>query len=225
MTMTKQPCTALPVVMALTGFMMVLPPAPATAAGFDCARASSKIEKTICNTPVLDRADDELARLYQLAVKADPAIKAEQRGWIKQRNSCGDADCLASLYGARLVTLEAGLERPAKPAGALVLTVAAQPDLVEASLKTRLIDVTLPGRIIFGPDPRVGNLALELGNGAAITIVYMRDVTDGESPVLERYIDQDVPVEISGTLEVFDDGTAQFTRGREIAIYSSRIMD
>lgn len=59
----------------------------AQAASFDCAKASTPVEKAICANPDLSRADEVLARAYATALgglsdEAKAAIQASQREWL-----------------------------------------------------------------------------------------------------------------------------------------------
>ncbi|KGS70679.1 hypothetical protein X979_5494 [Burkholderia pseudomallei MSHR7527] len=80
-------------------------------ASFDCAKASSRIEKLICSTPQAADADVRLASAYSAArAKAsDPtALKADQRKWMKdERDACSDAECLVKVTEARIHALAA----------------------------------------------------------------------------------------------------------------------
>ncbi len=68
-------------------FVALLLPLPfANAASFDCAKATTLVEKAICADPQLSDRDDALMAAYQHAlVEASDAnrIKAEQRSWLK----------------------------------------------------------------------------------------------------------------------------------------------
>jgi len=64
---------------------------PACAASFDCAKASTKVEKMICADPELSQLDEKLSLLYQGARKKFidlDSIKQDQRAWLKRRNDC-----------------------------------------------------------------------------------------------------------------------------------------
>lgn len=86
-------------------------PAQATiTASFDCAKASSKIEKLVCSTPQSADADRRLASAYRTAAaKATDlaALKQQQRDWLKERNACGDTACLLKTTEARIQALSA----------------------------------------------------------------------------------------------------------------------
>ncbi len=62
------------------------------AAAFDCARASSEIEKAICASPVARETDDRMAAAY-VALRAQMApgealtLRDSQRQWIKSRDN------------------------------------------------------------------------------------------------------------------------------------------
>lgn len=80
------------------------------ASSYDCATANSKTEKAICGDPQISLLDEKLGKLWQstLSNVADPkALKADQRQWLKNRNTCGDQTaCLRRQYLMRLTELE-----------------------------------------------------------------------------------------------------------------------
>lgn len=79
----------------------------ASAASFDCRKASNGIEKTICDDPELNRLDAEMGRLYHKA-KNIPGVKAEQKNWVHRRNKmCGSSDgCLLGETKDRIAELK-----------------------------------------------------------------------------------------------------------------------
>ena len=74
---------------------------------FDCAKADSKVEQEICGEYASDlrAADRDIAILYKRAKGKDPAVIANQRAWLKERNLCGAAeypsDCIRESYSDR----------------------------------------------------------------------------------------------------------------------------
>lgn len=73
----------------------------AHAASFDCAKASSKTENLICDTPSLSQADDRLYGDYLKAKKAtgnSPEFKSLTKQNWKQRERCTTAACLSNWY-------------------------------------------------------------------------------------------------------------------------------
>jgi uncharacterized protein len=89
----------------------------ARAASFDCAKASTAVEKLICSDAKLSELDTRLAQAYRQAL-ATPAVaqrvKPDQRRWLAERNKCTDVACLTTAYQKRLADLAAPAS--AKPA-------------------------------------------------------------------------------------------------------------
>jgi uncharacterized protein YecT (DUF1311 family) len=106
---------------ATTNEMVEAPPRPVAAApanfttSFDCGRATSLAERTICGVAELARADSDLATLYarrRQATRGTPAqdgLRLAQRSWIARRARCADeADmrsCLLRVYAERTAAL------------------------------------------------------------------------------------------------------------------------
>ena len=82
---------------------------PAAAASFDCKKATSKVEKLICQSPELSKLDNNLARTYKSAlVSATDKVwfKKDQMAWLKYtRNGCPTVVCLDEAYKARIAVL------------------------------------------------------------------------------------------------------------------------
>ncbi|MBF0273384.1 MAG: DUF1311 domain-containing protein [Magnetococcales bacterium] len=81
------------------------PPTP----GFDCRKAASTVEKTICTDVNLAQMDGELSTIYKHALqrtKQDENLKTQQLNWLRQvRNACADAPCLSKAYQGRINAL------------------------------------------------------------------------------------------------------------------------
>lgn len=81
------------------------------AASFDCANATTSIEKQICADPVVSELDEHLGRYYEAArqrlERAGECLREDQRRWLREvRNACATAECLKEAYGLRLTELE-----------------------------------------------------------------------------------------------------------------------
>ena len=78
----------------------------ASAASFDCTKASTVVEKAICATPRLSALDEELAATYA-AVRKNPAVREGQRRWlVEERDACEDGEgCIEAAYLVRIATL------------------------------------------------------------------------------------------------------------------------
>jgi uncharacterized protein len=103
--MSRAGClTALPLLMSLTMTF-----GAARAAGFDCTKAATAQEKTICQDPTLNALDEQLAAAYRDATRRCPAsaLKQQQQQWLKRiRKACSDAPCLNTVYQKRLAELQ-----------------------------------------------------------------------------------------------------------------------
>ncbi len=84
----------------------------AAAPGFDCAKASKKIEHVICQSETLSLEDAKLSTLYQrvmqkLTADVQKDIRKEQRAWLANRNRACNAHgkeaehCLIQVYRLR----------------------------------------------------------------------------------------------------------------------------
>ena len=64
----------------------------ATAASFDCKKAASWVEKTVCSNPELSKLDDEMAKAYsdalaKLSPEGQEETRAYQKKWLKRISS------------------------------------------------------------------------------------------------------------------------------------------
>ena len=79
---------------------------------FDCEKATTQVEKAICNSKELSLLDGLLAYSYraQYTLEKQPSakeqLKTDQSQWLKnKRNICKDDGCLRQEYNERLSTL------------------------------------------------------------------------------------------------------------------------
>lgn len=92
---------------ALLGGATMLVGSAAAAQSFNCASAQLPVEKIICADADLSRADSALGTQFKAAMEesADAATRATlldaQRAWLRQRNACADAGCVARSYSER----------------------------------------------------------------------------------------------------------------------------
>ena len=89
-----------------------LAPAPVASVGpsFDCTHAWRDVERDICDDPELAALDRTMASQYFRALKAADAARAtllEQSAaaFIRTRNRCPDADCVAQAYDKRIAEI------------------------------------------------------------------------------------------------------------------------
>lgn len=78
-------------------------------ASFDCSKASSPFEKTICSNPNLSSLDEQLASAYKTAKdnsSSPDQLKTDQVNWIKNARACGvDVSCIQQAYKTRIAAL------------------------------------------------------------------------------------------------------------------------
>jgi uncharacterized protein len=77
------------------------------AASFDCTKATTFVEKTICSEPLLSKLDDALAEnyigmYYSNFGGSQKSLKAEQQKWLSSRNKCTNSKCLITSYQKRI---------------------------------------------------------------------------------------------------------------------------
>ena len=94
-----------------------LAPAPASAPSFDCSNVWRDAERLVCADPDLATLDRTMAARYFRALKiADPAQAArlQQSGgaFIRGRNRCTDADCVADAYQDRIAEIDEIMGNP-----------------------------------------------------------------------------------------------------------------
>lgn len=97
------------VVSVLLMFLIVLAPGIIFGASFDCSKARTGTEKTICSSPTLSGLDEELAKTYESALKASDnpdMVKNREQRWLRTvRDRCRDEACLKRAYEDRLAQL------------------------------------------------------------------------------------------------------------------------
>lgn len=82
-------------------------------ASFNCAKAGTEVEKTICGSVGVAAYDKSLAQIYKLVrdyYKSKPnsktvvaELKTSQRKWLSERNKCGaDEECLIKVMHIRI---------------------------------------------------------------------------------------------------------------------------
>lgn len=84
------------------------------AASFDCKKATTLVEHSICNDSTLSKLDEKLASTYKQSLKDTKDVdklKQEQRDWIDyNRNLCDSVDCLKEEYTKQIAYLNTHLK-------------------------------------------------------------------------------------------------------------------
>lgn len=79
------------------------------AASFDCKKAATYAEKSICSDGYLSKVDEVLASAYKKAISItqDPdKLRDLQREWMAERDQCTTQKCLDKSLGERVSYLE-----------------------------------------------------------------------------------------------------------------------
>lgn len=108
---------------------------------FNCARASTPTETTLCSNSALAMLDVQLSELYLRQLPGQAPQKAiaqqEQRNWLAQRNLCGaDASCLFNAYSERIAQLGTPSQAGATPAATQIVTRSTTNRIVQAAPST-----------------------------------------------------------------------------------------
>lgn len=130
----------------------------ANSASFDCAKASTDNEKSICSNTELSDMDSQMSNLYGQALVAAPNkaqyLRGEQRFWLKSLNIVleGGADrtaYLKSAYLDRIRSLQKILsDKPFVAAAEPYVSIPAN----TANLCEHPIDYRAIGKLDFGKD-------------------------------------------------------------------------
>ena len=105
-------------IVAAAGLACILvAPAPAHAAGFDCAHATKADEVTICRTPALSALDSEMSGLWYaysrvpMLMGGSGARMDMAQDFLVRRAACGrNVACLTAAYRARIADLRSEIE-------------------------------------------------------------------------------------------------------------------
>lgn len=78
------------------------------AASFECAKATSQVERLICSNSELSELDDVMTSAYRKVFDVPnmaEKVRSDQRQWLEKRKSCSDSACMKELYVDRVVDL------------------------------------------------------------------------------------------------------------------------
>jgi len=195
------------------------------AASFDCAKAGTPVEKTICGNPRLSELDEHLRRYYSAGRaalgQAQSCLATTQRDWLKSvRNVCKDAACLERAYLARLAELDPlqpgmtairNIELPAVKA--LVWVIPPAEDTVAAPRDPKRPPLMLTGRILDESAEGDGFVLQDSAGGKHVLLALMF-IEKSSGVALETLSRQkDASYEARGQRESSSDGVAHFSPG------------
>lgn len=75
-------------------------------ASFDCTKATTNVEKIICENEELSQLDIELSEVFKAFYFSKNEIKNAQKAWIKDRDKCQDKECTESMYQNKIQELK-----------------------------------------------------------------------------------------------------------------------
>ncbi|MER2511376.1 MAG: lysozyme inhibitor LprI family protein, partial [Nitrosomonas ureae] len=79
-------------------------------ASFDCTKAGTSTEQSICDSSELSSLDEAMAQIYRSKIASSSELsqlKSDQRSWITEiRNKCADTNCLTAVYKNRIIELQ-----------------------------------------------------------------------------------------------------------------------
>jgi uncharacterized protein YecT (DUF1311 family) len=191
------------------------------AQAFDCAKASTVVEKEICDNFQTGLLDSYMADSYKQALNTpglDPNyVKKTQRDFIKAREGCARSSdlstCVSDATAERIVTLEGLIEpflpRPQGPGDARFLTGKYAYNL--GSLNGEITVTQLPGDV----------LSLDYGSDNAGYSCAVENLTIPRSEA-ERYVANNSPVPFYGAADDFEIKITYFGNGIQFNEYSRR---
>lgn len=210
--------------------VLVLAGGAACAASFDCAKASSSVEKLICGNPKLSELDEYMGRYYAAARAelgaAKSCLAVHQRVWIRHRGTCKDAACLENSYLRRLAELDPlqpgasalkSIELPAVKS--LVWIIPPAEDEVAAPRIASGVAFQVRGRIL---DETAGGdgFIIQDDKGVKHPLLLLMFMTKSSAVRLEALAhDTGAIYEALGFQEKSADGTGHFAPGACISIH------
>ncbi len=198
-------------------------------AGFDCAKAKTKIEQLICANPKLSELDERVTGLYKKVLEQSPVPedpKEQQREWVKgSRNTCKDAACLEDAYAHRISDLEKDLKNlPFKPVlnKPLIVLPSSPAEDRDAAAKigpaiVKKEPLELIGRVSEGHDVAGANFAINSGKKYYV-IRYGWNLTDKQKDVLTKI--EDEYVLLKAQLVTYKDRSKGIDPDSEVQIFA-----
>ena len=199
-------------------------------AGFDCAKATTRVEKTICGDAELSALDGWLTRFYLAALdrlNQSSCLKSDQRAWLADsRNRCQDAVCLRAAYLQRLAVLSAlqpgmnipnNLELP--PAARLRWII---PPAADTLATPKLASAPYRANGTLGYVLNKGGYVLDTGDGIVHTLIPELLIDDGSSVHLGVLRDLKTKISVSGRHAVVNKTEHMFDNRYCILIYEQQ---
>ncbi len=188
---------------AIATFVLLAAPHLASAQSFDCKKAQTAVEKSICASPELATLDEHLGRYYPAARAAmeggaAACLQADQAQWLKAaRNACQDDTCLKRAYLNRLAELDAlqpgatairNIDLPAVPA--LMWIVPPASDKVAAPPKPNAKPLEVSGRLLYEIENGGEGFMMQRPDGTRVPLVLLMFLEGNTQSQLESLAKQ-----------------------------------
>jgi|GEM_PF-6062412 len=167
---------------------------------FDCQKAQSYREITVCSDPELANLDDKLNTVYLEKVEqakasgSDATLRQSQRDWMKSANECADSACLSQAYQDRISQLDSlTFETPTSKSPEPVTTHEIQQE------PPKPIESSHPSI----PDDILSNQAFLIGVGIYIVLSGLLALTFVRPGMLKWYKNQIFFVQVRHAHEAF----------------------
>ncbi len=167
---------------------------------FDCQKAQSYREITVCSDTELANLDDQLNAVYlekvgqAKASGSDVTLRQSQRDWIKSANNCADSACLSQVYQDRISQLDSlTFETPASKSPEPVTASKVQPE------PQKPIESSLPSI----PDDILSNQAFLIGAGIYVVLSGLLALTFVRPWMIKWYKNQVFMVNVRNAEEAF----------------------
>ena len=183
---------------------------------FDCRKATSSVERSICISPELSALDRQLAQAFAAASTRTTdkvGLRKDQNKWRTTiRDKCRTGECIADAYGPRTRALSVTAEN-----GRVLVIPGTGP--AQLPPKTSVITgVILYGTLVFDHDAAGGFTALQVGD-LQYKLRYVWNVPESAAEQINRLEDASQTVSVIGDLLVWPGGTKEFDdRSRAIVL-------
>ena len=153
--------------------LLLLIPNLVMAASFDCAKASTRHEKMICDNHELNKADEHMGRLYKQVLALDPQELKEQRKFNKKYRGCSELDECISLVEGRNKILEFRVKAEQKNTESqLVAKESVDDKWVANIIDESSVNAKVNGQVTHGDGLHIRLVKGHCDEGNILTFVY-----------------------------------------------------
>lgn len=182
----------------LFAMLLTLVSVHSNATSFDCTKAASFAEKSICTDSALSRLNEQLNSEYVRALDAAQnkgQVRQDQRDWLRLRNNCKTASCLTASMTDRLRALSrTKVDQPssAPPSVAAARVDQSEMNVISKSASTSVIPSAVkpaPPRSAADDHQAILNLKIGLFAMAMLLLVCIYLHRQGTITIYQDYTD------------------------------------